>query len=439
MNERWPGGRRRELIRAIFGIREGVRIAVDSIRINPFRSSLTVLGVGIGVCVVVIMAALISGIRGSIQEGIDASGPRNFMVSMFDPDDVQLVNTGAPREWMRRPEITQEEVERMARVDGVAGVLRSVTVTDPSDPEGRTTVRAGEIGVSGVQTTGESEGWATFQGASFTEGRDFISADLAEARLVAVISTRLAAELVGSASATGLRIRLSGAPAGELPLTVVGVFESPPQPFAEAVDHRVVVPHSTAVRRFGGSRTLMQVTIVPDEHREQGEVEDAVISALRTMRGLPPGEPNDFSIIRSTQLLEIFDRFTAVFFIVMLALSSVGLMVGGVGVVGMMLISVTERTREIGIRKALGATRIEILWQFLVEAGVLTVLGGAAGLLMGAGLAWLVATLTPLPASIPLWSVAVSLLAAAVTGMAFGLFPALRASRMHPVEALSHE
>jgi putative ABC transport system permease protein len=423
----------------IFGIREGVRIALDSIRINPFRSSLTVLGVGIGVCVVVIMAALISGIRGSIQEGIDASGPRNFMVSMVDPDDLQLVGTGVPRDWMSRPEITQEEVARMARVEGVAGALSSIAITDPTDPEGRTTVRTGEVGVTGVQASGETEGWAIYQGATFSEGRDFVSADLAEARLVAVISETLASELVGDASATGLRVRLSGAPSGELPLTVVGVFESPPQPFTESVDHRIVVPHSTAVRRFGGSRTMMQVTIVPAEDRAQAEVEDAVIAALRTMRGLPPGEPNDFSIIRSTQLLEIFDRFTAVFFIVMLALSSVGLMVGGVGVVGMMLISVTERTREIGIRKALGATRIEILWQFLVEAGVLTVLGGAAGLLMGAGLAWLVATLTPLPASIPLWAVAVSLVAAAVTGMAFGLFPALRASRMHPVEALGHE
>ncbi len=431
--------RRRELRRAIFGVGEGVRIAVDSIRINPFRSSLTVLGVGIGVCVVVLMAALISGIRGSIQEGIEASGPRNFMITVFDPDEIQLVGGGMDADWIRRPPITLEEVDRIVRVDGVDGVLLSVRLRNAADGDGGVTVRHGEVGISGVRATGETAGWAGFQGATFVEGRDFATVDFAEARLVAAISARLARDLVGDRPATGLRLRIRTGPEIELPVTVVGVFEPPEQPFSDEVAQWMVIPHATAVRRFGASRTLGEVMIVPAADRDQGDVEDAVIAAMRTARGLAPGESNDFSVIRSTQLLEIFDRFTGVFFIVMLALSSVGLMVGGVGVVGMMLISVTERTREIGIRKALGATRIEILWQFLVEAGVLTLLGGASGLLMGAGLAWLVATVTPVPASIPLWSVAVSLLAAAVTGMVFGLFPAMRASRMHPVEALGHE
>jgi putative ABC transport system permease protein len=168
-------------------------------------------------------------------------------------------------------------------------------------------------------------------------------------------------------------------------------------------------------------------------------VEDQVTGLLRSIRGLAPGEPNDFSILRSTQLLELFDQFTGVFFIVMLALSSVGLLVGGVGVVGIMMISVTERTREIGIRKAVGATGGEILWQFLVEAGFLTMLGGAAGLLLGAGLAWGVAAATPIPAAVPLWAALAGLSMAALTGMVFGLVPAARAARMEPVDALRYE
>jgi putative ABC transport system permease protein len=157
------------------------------------------------------------------------------------------------------------------------------------------------------------------------------------------------------------------------------------------------------------------------------------------MRELGPGEENNFAIIRSDQLIDLFNRLTGVFFIVMLALSSVGLLVGGVGVIGIMLISVTERTREIGIRKAVGATRREILWQFLVEAGVLTLLGGASGMALGALAANGVAAVTPIPADIPIWSVFTALAMAVLTGMLFGLLPAVRAARLEPVEALRFE
>ena len=157
------------------------------------------------------------------------------------------------------------------------------------------------------------------------------------------------------------------------------------------------------------------------------------------MRGLGPAEDNNFALIESEQVIATFNQLTGVFFLVMIALSSVGLMVGGIGVIGIMMISVTERTREIGIRKAVGATRGEILWQFLVEASVLTVLGGAAGMAIGAIGANGVASATPIPAAIPLWSVAAALGSAVVTGMLFGLFPALRAARMEPVDALRHE
>jgi putative ABC transport system permease protein len=426
-------------LRFVFGAKEGVRIATESIRANPFRSGLTVLGVGIGVCVVVLMAGLITGIRGSIQEGIDAAGPRNFMVMRMNPDDIQFVGDGSTPAWMRRPMLTVTEAERLARVDGVDEVLVSYPIADPRGEAGGATFRLEGVEVQGVRTTGESRGWAAPRGAEFLEGRDFVDAEFADGRPVAIISRRLAEELVGTAPATGTRMYIRAGPTGGLPVTVIGVFEPRDNPFSDNSAFQAIIPQSTAVRRFKASPNLNELLVVPSEARDQGEVEDAVIAALRTVRGLPPGEPNNFSIVRSTQLLELFDRFTGVFFIVMIALSSVGLLVGGVGVVGMMLISVTERTREIGIRKAVGATRGEILWQFLVEAGVLTLLGAATGLLLGGGIAALVARLTPVPAAIPLWAVAVSLAAAAITGMLFGLFPALRAARMAPVAALRHE
>jgi putative ABC transport system permease protein len=428
--------------RFLFAAREGVRIALDSIRASPFRSGLTVLGVGIGVCVVVLMAGLVSGIRGSIQEGIEASGPRNFMVMTFDPDEIQLVNDGSTTpDWLRRPPFTPAEAARVTRVEGVEEVLVSQALSDPRSLEGGATFRLGSVEVSGVQTRGQSRGWAGPVRVEFLEGRDFVEAEFTDARPVVLLSRRLSEDLIGGEPGTrvGTRVHLRAGPSGGLPVTVIGVFEPPDQPFGETSPYLAFVPQTTAMRRFKAPPNVAEFTVVPAADWNPFQVEDGVVAALRTLRGLQPGEPNNFSIVRATQLLDLFDRFTAVFFIVMIALSSVGLLVGGVGVVGMMMISVTERTREIGVRKALGATRGEILWQFLVEAGVLTFLGGATGLLMGGGLAALVAWLTPVPASIPLWAVVVSLVAAAVTGMLFGLVPALRAARMAPVDALRHE
>ena len=274
----------------------------------------------------------------------------------------------------------------------------------------------------------------------FVEGRNFVATEVEEARSVVVLTERLAQDLFGErASAVGGRVRASGGTSGQVPLTVVGVVSTGESLFESQTAHIAVIPMTTAQRRMGVSDEWAQMIVVPQPDVSLEVAEDQVIGLLRSMRGLDPGQENDFSIVRSTQLLEFFDRFTGVFFIVMLALSSVGLVVGGVGVVGIMLISVTERTREIGVRKALGATCIGILWQFLVEAAVLTFFGGAAGLALGGGLAWLTAATTPIPAAVPIWAVAAALSMAIVTGMVFGLAPAARAARMDPVEALRYE
>ncbi len=160
---------------------------------------------------------------------------------------------------------------------------------------------------------------------------------------------------------------------------------------------------------------------------------------MRGLRGLGPGEENNFDIVTQESMVDLWNQLTAALFAVMFALSSVGLMVGGIGVIAVMVVSVTERTREIGIRKALGATRRDILWQFLVEAVTLTTIGGACGLAAGGLIAWGLNRLTPVPAVIPIWSIFLAIAAAAITGIVFGLFPAVRASRLDPVESLRHE
>jgi len=408
------------------------------LRANPFRSGLTILGIGIGVCVVVLMAALITGIRGSVQTSIDSAGPRNFFVTRFDLSEVRLVGDGTQPEWLRRPPVTVEEARRVAELPGVRSAVISFGLQDPGGAGGMTLAWEGTQ-VSGIIGAAESSIWPQYRGVTFTRGRNFIPVEVEEARSVVVISDRLASDLFGNRDPLGQRVRTWGTDGTPVPLTVVGTFEPAEDLFSGAVPHIAILPYTTALRRMKIDSEWGQIAVVPRDDVPQAVVEDQVTGLMRSLRGLSPGVANDFSILRSTQLLELFDQFTGVFFIVMLALSSVGLLVGGVGVVGIMMISVTERTREIGIRKAVGATGGEILWQFLVEAGFLTLLGGGAGLLLGAGRAGGVAAATPIPAAVPLWAALAGLTMAAVTGMLFGLIPAVRAARMEPVDALRYE
>ena len=183
----------------------------------------------------------------------------------------------------------------------------------------------------------------------------------------------------------------------------------------------------------------MRLAVAPAPGYTQQQSMDEVIATLRSLRGLKPGEENNFSIVTQDKLLDTWNQVSGMFFLVMLVLSSIGLMVGGVGVVAIMMISVTERTREIGVRKALGATRREILWQFLVEAATLTLVGGAVGMLVGGVVAFAIAHFTPVPARVPLGSVIAALIAAVLTGIVFGLYPANKAARLDPVEALRYE
>jgi putative ABC transport system permease protein len=220
---------------------------------------------------------------------------------------------------------------------------------------------------------------------------------------------------------------------------VVGVFERADNIFSSLASQFAIFPYTAASRRLRESDWQSTILIVPKDSVSLADAQDQVISAMRGMRGLGPRDENNFALLASAQLVSLFDRLTSVFFLVILLLASAGMLVGGVGVIGIMLISVTERTREIGIRKAVGATRREILWQFLVEASVLTALGAAIGMLAGWGLSEGVASFTPLPARIPLWAVGAALGMAVLTGMLFGLLPAYRASRLEPVAALRFE
>jgi putative ABC transport system permease protein len=410
---------------------EGIRIGLGAIRANVVRSGLTVLGVAIGVAVVVTIASLVTGIRSVIVEGVEVAGPSNLIVTRFDFTNVRLTADGSGRPaWWRNPEITAREANALAALPGVHEALYSFDFTSALSWDGER--------LNNVLTRAISSGWPAYSVGRFAAGRDFTEAELREARPVIVLSRPLAERLFGQVEPVGKHVRVRSG-GGTARFRVVGVFAVEENIFSAPQPYWALLPWTSATRTLNASGWQAQVLVVPREDADPSLVQDDLIGTLRGMRGLNPRDENDFAVLRSEQFLEFFDRITGVFFLVMIALSSVALMVGGVGVIGIMLIAVTERTREIGVRKALGATRKEILWQFLVEAAALTTVGGAAGLLIGAAGAWSVERWTPIPAEIPLWSVLAALAMAAMTGVLFGLFPAIRASRMAPVEALRHE
>lgn len=412
---------------------EGLLIAWDAVRANKVRSLLTILGVAVGVSVVVAIAALITGLRTSVMEAFETAGRNNFVVSRIDFTTVQVVSAGNDRPpWWNRPEIEPHEVRRIASLPSVSEALYFFDFQIDLAFESQR--------VEGVMARGFSSGWPAYQPGDFIAGRDFTPAEVEQNRAVVVISAQLAEDLFGRRDPIGRTVRVPNDFRGtQEAFTVIGVIEPAENIFSNAFRHFAVFPWTAAVRRLRQSTWQAQIYVVPRDSVSLSRAQDDVIAALRGLRGLGPGEENDFTLMASAQILDMFNRLTGIFFLVILVLASAGLLVGGVGVIGIMLISVTERTREIGVRKAVGATRREILWQFLVEASFLTVLGAGVGMLVGFGLALGVARWTPLPAEIPLWAIGTALTMAALTGMLFGLLPAYRASRLEPVAALRYE
>ncbi|MDE2973976.1 MAG: ABC transporter permease [Gemmatimonadota bacterium] len=416
-------------------LREGLRVASDALRANWMRTVLAVLGVGIGVGVVVTMASIITGIRSEVMTAFEASGPRNFVLMPFDFSDARAAFSGSGRPpWWNRPRITDAEVGRVQSLPAVAEAVAGF--------EFAAALRYRSEWVWSVPFRGFSGGWASFMGGDFVAGRDFTPTEVSQARGVMVVSSKLAENLFGELDPVGKRVRVNaGRRASNELFTIVGVFEPLPNMLGEATENFAHIPFTAADKRLK-ARTrwnFLSVQIMPKETARQAETENQVVAALRSMRALGPREDNNFAIIRSEDMIDLFNQLTGMFFVVMVGLSSVGMLVGGIGVVGIMLISVTERTREIGVRKSIGATRREIKWQFLIEASLMTAAGAGAGLLAGWAASEGIAAATPLPSRIPLWSVFAAIGLAALTGILFGMMPALRASRLPPVDALRHE
>jgi putative ABC transport system permease protein len=406
---------------------EGVTIALDSIRANKVRAFLTILGVAVGVMVVIAIASAITGINRGVQEQIETLGPKTFFVQKYFQGGLDI-NDGSEESqpWRRYPALTVAEAELLRRLPSVQNVTWRESTNGP--------ISNGDKRLSGVEVIGFSPAWILSVGGTILAGRNFTEVEEAGNAYVVVINTKAAEELFPGLDPVGRRMKIFG-----VPFEVVGLYQQAEGLFGGGGSPIVVIPHSTFTKVADYQKGWLMFAVRPTETASVQQTMDEVTAALRIHRGLKPSQENNFALVTQDKLLETFNSITRIFFMVMIALSSVGLMVGGVGVVAIMMISVTERTREIGVRKALGATRREIMFQFLVEAATLTLVGCLIGMALGGLIAFGIRRLTPLQAAVPLGAVLAAVLASTVTGVLFGLYPANKAARMDPVEALRYE
>ena len=405
---------------------EGVAIALDAIRANKVRAGLTILGIAVGVFVVTAMSAAVHGINAGVEHSIAAAGPTTFFVTKWPIAINNCNGSDQSCPWRRFPPLTLEESHAIAQQPGIKTVVAHLNTSVP--------VKYQDQELGGVNVDAYTAGWPETDGSDIILGRSFTEGEDAGGSQVVLVNEALQQRFFREGDAIGREIFLDGNR-----FRVIGVYRPVGNLFNSANKPGMIVPLQTAHRKLNAGWRWMDLTVRPRDAVPQAEAIDETISALRGHRLLRPAQDNTFFVSTQEKVMELYNKIVGMFFIVMIALSAIGLLVGGVGVVAIMMISVTERTREIGVRKALGASQGIILWQFLVEAVTLTLIGATIGLAIGAGLSALIRQHTPIEASIPPFAIIAALATSCITGILFGLFPAARAARLDPVEALRYE
>jgi putative ABC transport system permease protein len=423
-------------------VKEVVVMAFDTVRSNKMRSALTVLGVVIGITSIVGMTAMIRGFDQSLRDLIAQSGPNIIYLQRFGVTSIG----GDFLELLKRPDLTVSDARAL---DQQSTMLQYVDLQLGAGP-GPTTMRRVFYRDQKTKTLivfGTGEFFAEGTRLPMLAGRFFTGTDIQYRRNVAVIGNT-AYKLLFEPSGIdpiGKMVRI-----GSERFEVVGAFDKRPSPggFNLNQDDFVVVPYTTYQRVFGlrvgrfgrsGTITNVMISMLPREGVRREDAMAEIESIMRVRHGLRLDEPNDFDLSTQDSFLKLWDSISQGTFFALIVISSIALMVGGIGVMAIMSISVTERTREIGVRKALGARRAEILFQFLMEAAFLTTLGGVLGIALGAGIGWTVHLVSGFPISLPWWSFAIGLGFSASVGLFFGMYPAFKASRLDPIEALRYE
>jgi putative ABC transport system permease protein len=417
----------RSIIRFFSDFGENFSAALESLRVAKGRSALTILGVVIGVSTVMAMASIVAGIRDQIVSTIEIAGPTTFYIlkvwsqTPINPNDLP--------KWVRiRPDLTTNEAEHIAALPEIS--YAGIWAQSFSRVEfGGTRTQPGIV-------MGADNGYTEIYGGELTEGRWFTRTELDRGSAVAVIDANVARKLFGSIDPIDKLIHIGGRPAHVVAVyqPASNIFQPPGQ------EVQAIVPYRMLDHQFVIDKTNAQfVPVKPRPGVAVADAENAVTIALREMRRLHPADHNTFDLITQDQILDTFNKLTGIFFLVMMVLSAVALLVGGIGVMAVMMISVTDRTREIGIRKAVGAARRDIMQQFLIEAMTLTGIGGVIGVLVGLAMGKLATTAMSVHADPPWMLTMIAVGSSVGIGLFFGLVPARRAALLDPIDALRYE
>jgi putative ABC transport system permease protein len=424
-------------------IKEVIVMAFDTVRSNKMRSALTVLGVVIGITSIVGMTAMIRGFDQSLREMIRAIGPDTIFIQRFG---ITSFAGGAEfKELIKRPNLSVSDARAL---EEQSTTIQFVDIElGAGGPPTQRRVFYGTQKTKNLVVFGTTEYFAEGTRIPILGGRFFNGTEVQYRKNVVVLGFTPYSLLFApnGIDPIGKSVRV-----GSERFEVVGYFDKRPAAggFNLGQDDFVVIPYTAYQRIFGlkpirinRSATFLpiQIALVPRDGVTQAEAIADVERVMRIRHGLKLDQPNDFDILTQDAFLKLWDQISQGTFLALVVISSIALMVGGIGVMAIMSISVTERTREIGVRKALGARRAEILFQFLMEAAFLTSVGGLIGIGLGAGIGWVVHLLSGFPISLPWWSFAIGLGFSASVGIFFGMYPAFKASRLDPIEALRYE
>jgi len=414
------------MLKDLRNIRENLLLALDTLRTHKFRSFLTILGVLIGTTTVIGVASIVTGLNNQLVQTMEQYGSRSIFIFKFEPG-IRFHLTREER--MRKPLEYEDAVAIRDDCPDVQAV--SVEIFHPGPAVGAK-YQGQDMLDANIQ--GASPEDFTINNATIDNGRPYTTLEDTHRRNVAVIGADVVKRFFQNEDPVGKDITVGGNT-----FQIIGTLAKRLSFLGDnGSDRTIYIPYWTFRKIYPEAKENLILAMAYSNHMAQAM--DEITAVLRRTRKVKPAEDNNFGMATAASIIRQFDEITGTVALVMVVLSSIGLLVGGIGVMNIMLVSVTERTREIGVRKAIGARRQDITWQFLLEAMTLTGAGGVLGILLGYALSLAIHIIVPgLPSSVPLWSVALGFIVSISIGLFFGMWPAMKASRLDPIVALHHE